>query len=133
MAKTAGRLCVIKKNGTTIGGGRTVNMTVNGAPIDTTDQNDNGFTNYLADILTGRSLQFSIDGQEEDQVLRDIALATAADTHFLDDLTFEFPNGDEISGNFVMSAYAETGPYGEAQTFNATFMSDGQWTYTQAV
>ena len=43
MVKTAGRLCVIKKSTTTIGGGRTVSITVNGSPINVEDQGDAGF------------------------------------------------------------------------------------------
>lgn len=131
MAKQAGRLCVIKKNGTTIAGGRTVGMSVNGSPIDVQDQGDNGFATYLADVLTGQSIELTIDGYEEDQVLRDLSVG-AASGKFLSDLTYEFPNGDEISGDFVMTAYTETGAHEDGQTFNATFSSNGAWTYTQA-
>lgn len=132
MAKASGRLCVIKKNTTTIAGGRTVGMSVAGTPIDVQDQGDSGFNTYLSGILTGQSIELTIEGYEEDQVLRDLSVG-AASGKFLTDLTFEFPNGDEISGNFVMSAYSETGAYDDGQTFNATFMSDGAWTYTPAV
>ncbi len=132
MAKQNGALFVLKKNSVVIGGGRTVNMTVNGTPINTTDQNDAGIAEYLAGVLTGRSLEFSVDGQEEDQVLRDIALDSDAASMFLDDLTFTFGNGDVISGDFVMTAYTETGAYEDAQTYTATFASDGAWTFTGA-
>jgi predicted secreted protein len=131
MAKTPGRLCVIKKNTTTIAGGRTVGMTVNGSPINVEDQGDSGFATYLPDVLTGQSIELTIEGYEEDQVLRDISLGTASGK-FLTDLTFDFPNGDEISGDFVMTAYSETGAYEDGQTFNATFGSDGAWTFTGA-
>lgn len=133
MAKQAGRLCVIKKNSVTIGGGRTVSMTVNGAGINVEDQGDEGFQTFLAGIITGRSIELTIDGYEEDQVIRDVALAATSTGQFLDDITFEFPNGDVISGDFMLSAYSETGAYEDGQTFNATFSSDGAWTYTQAV
>lgn len=133
MAKTAGRLCVIKKAATTIGGGRTVGITVNGSPINVEDQGDLGFQTMLADVLTGRSIELSIDGYEEDQVIRDIAMATTATGHFMTDITFEYPNGDTISGDFVLASYSETGAYEDGQTFTATFSSDGQWTYTPAV
>jgi hypothetical protein len=100
MAKAAGRLCVIKKAATTIAGGRTVGITVNGSPINVEDQGNNGFQTLLADVITGRSLELTIDGYEDGQVLRDIALATTSTGQFLTDITFEFPNGDEISGDF---------------------------------
>lgn len=133
MAKQAGRLCVIKKNATTIGGARNVGITVNGTPINVEDQGDAGFQTMLAGVLTGRSIELTVDGYEEDQVIRDIAFAATSTGHFLDDLTFEFPNGDEISGDFVLSGYSETGAYEDGQTFNGTFTSDAAWTYTPAV
>lgn len=133
MAKTAGRLCVIKKNNVTIGGGRTVSITVNGSAIDVQDQGDNGFQTFLSGVITGRSIELTIDGYEEDQVIRDIAMASTATGQFLTDITFEFPNGDEISGDFFLSNYSETGAYEDGQTFTATFSSDGTWTYTPSV
>lgn len=132
MAKTTGRLCLIKKNAVTIAGGRTVGITVNGAPIDVQDQGDEGFVTHLSGILTGRSLEITIDGYEEDQVIRDIATDGNAASSFLTDLSFEFPNGDTITGNFTLTSYGETGAYEDAQTFTAGFTSDGQWTFTGA-
>jgi len=132
MAKLTGRLCLIKKNAVTIAGGRTVSITVNGSPIDVQDQSDSGFVTHLAGILTGRSLELSIEGYEEDNVLRDIAMSTTASNSFLTDITFEFPDGDEISGSFVLSGYSETGAYEDAQTFSGSFTSNGTWTYTAA-
>ena len=131
MAKQDGALFVLKKATVVIGGGRTVNMTVNGSPINTTDQGDAGIAKYLAGVLTGRSLEFSVEGQEEDQVLRTIAFG-ASSASFLGDLTFTFGNGDILSGNFVMTGYTETGAYEDAQTYTATFASDGDWTFTAA-
>lgn len=132
MAKTAGRLCVIKKATATIAGGRTVGVTVNGSPIDVTDQGDLGFQTMLGDVLTGRSLGLTIDGYEEDSILRDIAMAADPAGHFMTDLTFVYPNGDIISGAFVMTGYSESGAYQDGQTFNATFTSNAAWTFTAA-
>ncbi len=60
MAKTAGRLCVIQKNSTTIGGGRTVGVAVNGSPINIEDQGDEGWANFLSGVLTGQSVELTI-------------------------------------------------------------------------
>lgn len=131
MAKTAGRLCVIKKNGTTIAGMRNVSFASNGQPIDVSDQGDGGWLNYLAGVLVGRSVVISGDGYEEDQVFRDLSLG-AESGWFLTDITFEFPNGDEISGNFVMTQYEEGASYDDGQTFSVSLSSNGTPTYTQA-
>ncbi len=132
MAKTAGRNCVIKKNGTTIGGGRTVGFTVNGSPVDIQDQGDNGFQTLLSGVVTGQSIELTIEGYEEDQVLRNISLG-AASGRFLSDITLESPNGAEISGNFFLSTYSENGDFEDGLKFSASFTSDGEWTFTEAV
>lgn len=132
MGKQDGALFVLKKNNVVIGGGRVGNMTVNGTPINTTDQGDGGLAKYLAGVLVGRSLEFSFDGLEEDQVLRNIALSNDPSNSFFDDLTFTFGNGDVLSGDFVMTGYTETGSYEDAQTYTASFGSDGAWVFTPA-
>jgi predicted secreted protein len=132
MAKSNGALFVLKKKNVVIGGGRALSMSVNGTPINTTDKNSSGFAEYLAGVLTGRSLEFSADGQEEDQVLRNLALSSDGKDVFLDDLTFNFGNGSVISGSFVMTGYTENGPYEDAQTYTANFGSDGAWVFTPA-
>ena len=132
MAKSAGRLNVIKKNNVAIAGGKTVGFTVNGSPVDVQDQGDSGFQTHLAGVITGQSIELTIEGYEEDQVLRDLALG-AASGRFLTDITFEAPNGDELSGNFFLSAYSETGEFEDGSTFSAAFTSDGAWTFTAAV
>jgi len=130
MPKFSGRDCVIKKAAVTIGGARTVGIKKNGTPINIEDQGNNGVARYLADVLTGQSIELTMSGLEEDQVLRTIAMASTAAGSFLDDLTFEYPNGAILSGDFVMTSYDETGQYESAQEYNATFASDGVWTFT---
>ncbi|MFP1646119.1 phage tail protein [Pontitalea aquivivens] len=129
MAKAAGRLCVIKKNAVTIAGGRTVGITWNGSGIDVTDQNDNGVQEFLDNVTVGDTLELTIEGVEEDNVLRDIAFTPGASKD-ISDLSFVFPNGDTITGTFRMNSYAETGAYEDAQTFNATFVRNRVHTYT---
>lgn len=131
MAKSAGRLNLIKKDGTTLAGGKTVGFTVNGSAIDVQDQGDEGFQTFLAGVLTGQSITLTIEGYEEDQVLRDLALGDEAG-RFLSDITFEAANSDEISGGFFLSAYTETGELEDGTTFSAEFSSDGAWVYTPA-
>jgi len=133
MAKTAGRLFFIKKATTTIGGLRNVGMTVNGSPINIEDQLDLGFQTLLGGTMTGRSVEFTGDGLETDQVFRDVALATTSTGQFMTDITVELPNGDAVSGDFFLASYSETGAYEDAQTFQFSLTSDGAWTYTPAV
>lgn len=129
MAKSAGRASVVKKNGTAIAGVRSISVNNSGELIDITDQNDSGVTTYLDEIFAGESQEIQISGVEDGQVLRDIWHGTAAG-RFMDDLTIEYPNGDEIAGTFVLMNYNETGEYKDAQTFDATLVRSGAETFT---
>lgn len=128
MAKAAGRNALIKKAATVIGGVRVTNVTMDAAPIDVTDNDSAGFTELLDNAFATRTLGFSVEGLEEDQVLRDIAFGTSSNL-LLTDLTFTFANADVLSGSFYMTNYTEGNPYQEAATFSATFTSSGAWTY----
>ncbi len=130
MAKSAGKLNLIKKDGVAIGGGKNTGFSVNGSPIDVQDQGDDGFQTLLDGVVTGQSIGLSLEGYEEDQVLRDLALGPASG-RFLDDITFEAANGDEISGSFFLSVYEETGEFEDGTTFKAAFTSNGPWTFTE--
>lgn len=129
MAKTAGRLFYIKKNGTTIAGMRNVTVSGGGSPIDVTDQGDSGYNTFLANVATGMALEVSGSGIEEDGILR-AAWYGGVSTRFMTDITVEFPNGDELSGDVVMTAYSETGAYEDAQSFDVTLTTDGAWAFT---
>lgn len=132
MAKGAGRAFVVKKNDVTIASVRQKSVTWNGTPIDTTNDDDDGATSYLADEFATTTLEISVEGLTDDDVLSDIAFsATSSDKH-LSDITLERPNGDEISGTFIMTNYVETGAYQEAVTFTATLVRNGIHTFTAA-
>ena len=126
MAKGAGRSFVLEKNGAVIGGGVALNMTVNGEGIDVTDKDSNGRIQYLPNTMVNRQLVFTVEGFEEDAVLRDVALG-AQNLSFLNDLEFIFHDGHSITGDFLMTGYTENGPLNEAVTYTATFSSDGAW------
>ena len=130
MAKAAGRLFIASIGATAVAGVRDVSMTVNGTPIDVTDQDDANYNSFLSGELIDQAIEISISGLETDGVLQGIALGSASGK-FISNLTLDLPTtGTEISGDFVMSNYSETGPYKDAQTFTATFTSDGAWTAT---
>lgn len=131
MADQPGRLFLIKKNDVTLGGGRTVGMTVNGTTIDASDQTDVGFTVFVADTIIDSGLEITFEGVARENTLRDIGLGAQAN-RFMSDITLHFPDGDEISGDFVLSGYSETGPYKDSQQFSATLVSNGAWTFTKA-
>ncbi|WP_225029431.1 phage tail protein [Xinfangfangia pollutisoli] len=132
MAKQAGRLATLKLGAATIAGVRVLGLTWNGGAIEVTDQNDSGIQTFLSGVLASDTLELTVEGLEEDGVLRKAALKAGPAGKFLEGAVFAFPNGDRIAGDFVMTAYTEGAPYDNAQTFNATFVRNGAHSFTDA-
>lgn len=127
MADT-GRDLLILKNAVAIAGAQENGISVDNSPVDITSIGDGGFRT-LADFAGMRSLDISISGVWADKTMRDQALGA---TLLLTDITVEFADGGEISGDFYLANYEETGAHDGAVTFTATLQSSGEWTYTTA-
>jgi predicted secreted protein len=132
MAQAAGRDFAVKKNSTVIASVRSKSITWNGTLIDTTNDDDEGKTTYLSDKFATTTLEISVEGMTDDDVLSDLAFSGDDTDKFLSDLTLERPNGDVISGTFILTNYVETGQYQEAVTFTATIVRSGAHTWTPA-
>jgi predicted secreted protein len=132
MAKSAGRAFVVKKGGTAIAAVRTKSVTFNGTLIDTTSDDDDGDVTYLANVFASKSLEISVSGLTDGDVLSDLAFSTTDSDKFLSDLTLERPNGDVVAGTFVMTNYAENGSYDGPVEFTATLVRSGAHTFTPA-
>lgn len=132
MAKAAGRLAVLSKAATPIGGVKVTGIKWGAEHIDVTDKDSNGIIEYLSTVAT-QQITISVEGIYKDPVLRDIAL-TPATSKLLTDLTFKFADAlvatDTIGGNFVMTSYEESNPDDGPTTFTAEFQSSGTWTLT---
>lgn len=133
MANAAGRKFVVKKNDVKIASVRSKSVTWNGNLIDTTNDDDDGAMSYLANEFASTSLEISVEGLTDSDVLSDIAFVATSATKHLSDITLERANGDEISGNFILTNYVETGAYEEAVTFTATLVRNGIHTWNPAV
>jgi len=130
MAKSAGRDFVVKKNTTAIASVRTKSVTWNGTPIDCTNDDDDGATTYLSDVFANTSLEISVEGLTDDDVLSDLAFSATDSDKFMSDITLERANGDAISGDFILTNYVENGQYQEATTFTATLVRNAAHTWT---
>jgi predicted secreted protein len=130
MAKAAGRLAVLSKGGTPIGGVRVTTLKFGSQAIDVSDRDSGEFIELLGTV-TGRQITMSVSGIYDDPVLRDIAADPSA-SQILSDLTFKFSDAlaakDTISGTFHFSDYEDGNPYEDATTFTANFASSGAWT-----
>lgn len=132
MAESAGRSFRVQKNGTNIAGVRVTGASWAGTPINVTSNDDAGIETYLADAFATETLELSVEGMTDDDVLTDIAFATTAAAKHLSDITLVRPNGDVVAGTFILTAYSETGNYQEAVQFSATLVRSGAHTFTQA-
>lgn len=128
----AGRLTYLKKNGVTILGGRVISFSVEGSEVDTSNQGDSGFFTSLDGVVIGARINFTIQGIEIDNVLRDIALSATQAARFLTDMTLETADGDVLAANMFLMSYSESADHTEAVTYDATLATRGAWTHTKA-
>lgn len=115
---------------TTIGGGRTVSMTVNNEQVDVTTQSSANARTLLADAGV-QSISIDISGIFDNatisKTVRDYALANSINTFSL-----YFPNGDTLEADFAISDYSSNAEYNGAEEFSMTLQSSGAVTYTTA-
>ena len=130
MANKSGRTMLVKKGATTLASVRSKSVTWNGTPVDVTTDDDAGATTYLADEFASTSLEMSVEGLTDDDVLHDIAFGVGNSAKHLSDITLVTSSGDTISGTFILTNYAETGAYEDAITFTATLIRSGIHTVT---
>jgi predicted secreted protein len=131
MAKAAGRLAVLSKASTALGGVKVVNIKWAGESIDVTDFDSAGILEVL-DVAASQQITIDVEGVYKNPTLRNIAFDTTV-SKLLTDLTFKFSDAlaarDTISGNFWMGAYDEGNPMDDATSFTASFTSSGAWTF----
>jgi predicted secreted protein len=129
MAAANGRELKILKNNVAIAGVRTKTVAIAGAPIDITSDDDLGFRTMLGEAGT-YSIDLTVEGVTKDDELRAVILAGGS--LLLTDITIEYPDGGEISGDFFLASVEDSGEYADALTFSASLQSSGAWTYVPA-
>ena len=132
MSKGAGRNFYISKNSTKIAAVRVTTLTWAGNPIDVTSNDDSGITSYLTGVFATETMEMTVEGVADGDVLSDIAFGATYSARHMSDITLTRHNGDVISGNFILTNYQETGNYNEAVTFTATIVRNGAHTLTAA-
>lgn len=127
MAANVGRNLLLKTGSTVIAGVRTKGISVAGEPIDVTTDDSSGYRTLLAEAGQ-KSLDISVDGITTDNELRQAMLTGMTLT--LAGVSIEYPNGDTITGTFLLVNLEESGTYNDAVTFTGSLQSSGAWTYT---
>lgn len=115
---------------TTLVGVRTRGYTVTNDYVDVTTDDDDGWRTLLADPGL-RSMEVTVGGISSDQVLIADMMAANIATKTLH---VEFPlTTGNLTGNFLISSFEQSGEHDGAVEFSATFMSSGAVTYTAGV
>ena len=110
----------------TLAGVRTKSMSINGEPIDVTNDDDAGWRTML-DMPGELSVEFSCSGVAKNHTLLAEALSS---TDRVQSTLLLWTGGGKLQGNFFVVSYSETGEYQGGVTFEATFQSQGAVTYT---
>lgn len=130
--KASGRKLQILKGETVIAAIRNKTFSWNGEPMDVTNDDDIGFRTLLPDAQGQEQIDVSGDGISDSNVLRDIALDPDT-SKMLTDITLKWADTkEEITGDFKLVSYEESGTYNDGRTFTFSLQSSGAWTYTPA-
>jgi len=117
--------------GTLIAGVRTKGITINGAPIDITSDDDAGYRKLL-DEPGQLDVAISVSGILTNQQLANDALSTTDRVKGLEFRWVGTTQNGFVRGDFFMESFAITGEYNGAATFEASFLSTGTISYQQA-
>ncbi len=124
-AGTPGRKVSFTWGGVAIPGVRQKNLSVAGAPIDITSDDDAGWRTLLTDP-TVREIGITLSGvTKSPQLKTDFFNGDTTKTGVL-----TYPDGSILSGQFYLSSYKDNGPYNDAMTFDADIMSTGAVSFT---
>lgn len=127
MSAHKGDTIKIKKDGVVICSGiNQKDISLSAGLIEDTANSNRNFAVYLPEVDV-RSVSIDFKGIAKDRMLRKLRLT---DSYLLQNVTFEFGNGDTITGNFVMGDYSESGGYKDAIQFSCSLKSSGTYSYT---
>jgi predicted secreted protein len=122
-----GRKIILTWNGVSVDGVREKGISLNGEPIDVTDDDSDGWRQLLEEAGENQ-INISLSGVTKDDVLmKDWFAGTRTRT-----ATLTYPDGRIISGTFFLATFSDTGPYNDATTFEAELQSSNEATYTPA-
>lgn len=126
MAAYRGDKVKIKKNGVVICSGiNQKDISISAELIDDTANSNRGYSVSLAEPDT-KSITLGFSGIAKSRILRKYRLM---DENLLTGITYEFANGDTITGSFIISDYSESGAVGDAIKFSCSLRSSGAYVF----
>lgn len=123
-----GRQVLVTIGSQSILGVQTKGLTLNNERLDTTDDNASGWAEAMA-TAGQKSVEMPISG-----LLKNLELLAAYyNSSQIFAATITYPDGSEVTGDFFLDSFSETGEYNGLKTFDATFSSSGEVTFTAGV
>lgn len=128
MAATIGRKIKLLMNGVPLAGLRTKNPKFNKEPIDTTDDNSNGWRELLPEPGQ-RDVSIPVSGIVKDKTLMKHFFAG----NVLHNVVLQYQDtGETITGSFFMGSLSNSMEYNGGVTFETELMSSGEVVYDNA-
>lgn len=125
MPGTIGRKIALTWGGAAVQGVRQKNISVAGAPIDVSADEDDGWRTLLEEAGQNE-VGVSLSGVTKSRALMsDWFNGTRTKT-----LVLTYPDGATLSGTFFLANYKDNGPYQDAVTFDADLVSTGPITFS---
>lgn len=122
----SGRQVIMTWNAVAIAGMREKGLTLNGAPIDVTADDDAGWRKLLT--VSGQDqVDLSLSGVTKSQVLKSDWFTPANRTRTV---SMTYPSGGVLTGTFYLAEYGEKQVYKDAVTFDCKLQSSGAITWT---
>ena len=125
MGAEVGRAINFTWGGSAILGLREKGIAMNGEPIDVTSDEDSGKRKLLT-ASAQDEVNVSLSGVTKDRrLMTDWFAGNRTKAGVL-----TYSDGSQISGDFFLASYTDTGPYNDAVTFEAELQSTGTITFT---
>ena len=123
-----GREVTFTLGGTALVGVNSKGFTFNNEPLDTTDDDSSGWQERLAKAGV-KNLEFTVSG-----VVKNLELVNAwfSDSQIFP-VTVSYPDGSSLAFDVFLDNIGTTGESNALQTFDATFSSSGEITFTPGV
>lgn len=128
-----GRAVIVRRNGVVVAGARVKGISIAGAPVDITTDDDAGWRKVL-EAPGQLEVSLSISGIVLSEAMR-VEAMSADDRIAATQLVFPGPAGSPAdshgwSGDFFLSNYSENAEYQNSVTFEAELISSGPIVYT---
>ncbi len=116
---------------TTIGAARIASVNINNNPVDVTAMNSRGLQALQADAGI-QTLEIYLDGLFKDAVAEEMLRASAFNRS-LKNYELIFPNGNKITGAFVVTSYKRDGAYDGLESFSVRLLRSGASSFVGSV